>query len=327
MKKLLYIICLLSILVGCQSNENELGDNNGAIYGCITDFATGNPIHNANVQLRPTGETTLTGSDGMYEFLDIEDGNYSITISKAEYGELIDDYVIQVKNGRRMRRDVQIEKIPTFIRFTDMYGNDIQELDFGSNPSLDMLSFNIYNNGTVTISCKVEYSCNWIMSVSEVPSSLAPGQNVLVSVRIDRSKLNAGQNVTNLYITSNNGSNVILIMATGDTSSSAPSVRTLPVTDANGNITAWCNTFHADVTNVGRPAYHNRGFCFSSTNQSPTINDNRVDVAGTGSGEYSYTYWDFPAQKRTYYVRAWVMYGSNNEIQYGNVQQFTFNDV
>ena len=322
---LLLVCCAM---LGCGKEDNPSdggGSGSGSIYGTITDFATGDPVRNANVQLRPSGETTLTGYDGMYEFLDIPDGNYSITVSKAEYTDLIDDYVIAVKNGRRMRRDVQIEKIPTWIRLTNMAGNDITELDFGSNASINMLSFNIFNNGTVSISCSIVYSCEWITSVSSVPSTLSPGQNIMVSVQIDRSRLAAGSNSTDLYVTSNNGSNVLHIYATGGYS--LPDVTTNPVTYVDGTITPWCNTFHATVNSVGNPAYHHRGFCYSSTNHNPTINDNRIDVSGTGLGEYSYTYWDFPPYTVTYYVRAWVMYGSNNQIQYGNVISFTFNDV
>jgi hypothetical protein len=323
------LLLLSCAIFGCEKESNPSGggsvNGSGSIYGCVTDFATGEPVRNANVQLRPSGETTLTGYDGIYEFLDITDGNYSNTVSKAEYTDLIDDYVIEVKNGRRMRRDVQIEKIPTWIRLTNMAGHDITELDFGSNSSINMQSFNIYNNGTVSISCGIVYSCEWITSVSSVPSTLNPGQNVTVSVYIDRSKLAAGLNSTDLYVTSNNGSNVLHIKATGGYA--LPDVTTKPVTYVDGTITPWCNTFHAEVTSVGNPAYHKRGFCYSSTNHTPTINDNRIDVSGTGLGEYSYTYWDFPPNTVTYYVRAWVMYGSNNKIQYGNVRSFTYNNV
>lgn len=315
-------------LFGCAPEDNSSGSydtSTGSIYGCVTDFATGDPVRNANVQLRPSGETTLTGYDGMYEFLDIADGNYTIIVSKAEYTDLIDNYVIEVKNGRRMRRDVQIEKIPTWIRLTNMAGNDINELDFGSNPSINMQSFNIYNNGTITVECSVIYSCEWISSVSSVSAPLSPGQNVIVSVTIDRSKLAAGLNSTDLYVKSDNGNNVLHIYATGGYN--LPDVTTNPVTYVDGTITHWCNTFHATVNSVGNPAYHHRGFCYSSTNHNPTINDNRIDVSGTGLGEYSYTYWDFPPYTVTYYVRAWVMYGSDNSIQYGNVRSFTYNDV
>ena len=314
------------MLFGCGDDKNNVSSEwKGSIHGCVTDYATGNPVHNANVQLRPTGETTLTGSDGMYEFPDLKDGNYSITVSKAEYADLIDDYTIKVKDGRRMRRDVQIKKNQTYVRLTDMQGNDIYELDFGAEASMSLQSFNIYNNGTVTINCKLQYSCAWVTSVTDVPNSIKPGQNAMVSVEIDRSKLEAGQNSTVLYVTTNNGNNALVIKAVGETI--LPNVMTLPVTNAKGEITPWCNTFHAEVTSVGNPAYYKRGFCYSSTNSMPTINDNRIDVSGTGLGEYSYTCYDLGWTTTKYYVRSWLMYGTNNQIQYGNVQSFVFNDL
>lgn len=333
MGRLIRYISILLIfgMVICCGKESEPSDENlknNTIYGVITDFATGEPVQSANVQLRPSGETTLTGYDGTYEFLDISDGTYSITVSKAEYTDLIDDYPITVTDGKRMRRDVQIKKLPTSLRITDINGTDIKSLDFGSEISVTNKAFNIFNNGTVSINCSIVYSCAWIINVSSIPGKITPGQTVPVSIVIDRTKLNAGDNSTNLYITSNNGSNVLIISAIGQ--ASVPQVLTLPVTDQNGNASPWCDTFHAKVTNVGNPPYHARGFCFSSTKANPTINDNRIDVEGTGVGEYSYTEWKYfwnRPYKAKYYVRAWVMYGPDNKIEYGNVQSFVYNDV
>lgn len=319
------LLLLMMSFVGCKEEDPVVVEEKGSIYGAVTDFATGAPVANANVSLRPGNETALTGYDGMYEFIDVDDGDYSIVVSKAEYSDLIDDYVISVRNGRRMRRDVQIKKNPAFLRITDFNGFDITSLDFGSDPYVTNKSFNIFNNGTVSISCSMVYSCNWIKTVSSIPNTIAPGQNVTVNLEIDRSKLAAGNNVTDLYVTSNNGSNVLEIRATGQ--ETFPNVLTLQVTYIDGTITPWCNTFHARVTNEGNPAYHTRGFCFSSTNTNPTINDNRIDVSGAGLGEYSYTYWGFPSLTTKYYVRAWVMYGTDNQIQYGNIQSFIYNDV
>lgn len=294
-----YFLCICGVLCNsCSTPSNNITIEEGSIYGVITDFATGEPIHNANVQLRPSGETTLTGSDGMYEFLDIPDGNYSITVSKAEYTDLIDDYVITVKNGRRMRRDVQIEKIPTYIRFTDMYGNDISTLDFGDNSSLNMQSFNIYNNGTVKINCQVVESCDWITSVSPSSCTVNPGQNALISVQIDRSKLASGENVTKLYITSNNGSNVMNVRAVSS-SGNPPSVQISPaevlsetsikctgqLLDNNGGIISDC------------------GFCYSKTSQ-PSLSDQVVKL-GPKSGTFSYTITNLQSNS-TYYIRAFA---------------------
>ncbi len=320
------LVSLCSIFfLSCETDNNDLDESSGSIYGVVADFSTGEPVANANVSLRPGGETTLTGYDGMYEFLDVADGNHTIIVSKTEYTDLIDDYVISIKNGRRMRRDVQIKKLPTSLRITDTNGSDITFLDFGSELSVINKPFNIFNNGTVSISCSLIYSCNWIKSVTSIPDKITPGQNVTVNVEIDRSQLKAGNNATDLYVISNNGSNVLKINATGQ--EHLPNVLTMPVTYIDGTITPWCNTFHARVTEIGNPAYHTRGFCFSSTNLSPTINDNRIDVSGTGIGEYSYTYWNIPPNTVKYYVRAWVMYGKDNKIQYGEVQSFVYNDV
>ena len=318
------LIALTSIFLLALSScgpHLESPEGLGSIYGIVTDFATGEPVANANVSLHPGRETTLTGYDGMYEFLDVPDGNYTITVSKAEYTDLVDDYIISVKNGRRMRRDVQIKKLPVSLRITDMGGRDITSLDFGGESYVTNKAFNIFNNGTVYISCSLVYSCKWIKSVTAVPNRISPGQTVTVNVEIDRSKLSAGSNSTDLYVISNNGSNVLTITATGG--ENKPIVVTLPVTDVNGGMTQWRTTLHAKVTSVGYPAYHSRGFCYSRTNMAPTISDRRVDVTGTGLGEYSYTINAFDVEwNTTYYVRAWIMYGNDNKVMYGETQTF-----
>ena len=97
MKKILTLLTIALSLVlinhSCKPKEEEPG----SIYGVVTDKATGEPVKNANVQLRPTGETTLTGNDGRYEFLDVKNGEYSISVSKTGYTNLVDDYVIIVE--------------------------------------------------------------------------------------------------------------------------------------------------------------------------------------------------------------------------------------
>ena len=315
MKKLMYFACLCCVLVGlssCDKKKEEVTVQ-GSIYGVITDFATGNPVPNANVQLRPTGETTLTGSDGNYEFPELKDGKYSITVSKAEYTDLIDDYVIQVQNGRRMRRDVQIEKIPTYIRFTDVYGNDIKELDFGSGASLNMLSFNVFNNGTENISCKVEYSCTWITSVTDLPSIIKPGQNALVSVKIDRSKLAVGQNSTKLYIKSNNGNNVILVKATSG-SGNPPTVQISPI----GNITATSAQCIGQLIDANGGKVSDCGFCYSKTT-NPTTDDFVVRL-GVRTGSFSSTLSNLETGI-TYHVKAFAV--SNLGTGYSSEVTFT----
>lgn len=325
----LFLITACLLYGACSEKESESttsGDNSASIYGRVTDATTGAEVANANVTLLPGGETTLTGHNGMYEFFDVEDGDYRIKVSKAEYTELIDDYVLRVTKGKRIRRDLQIERIPATLQITDVDGNVIDNIDFGDDPTTVVRAFNIFNNGTINIACNIVYSCVWIKSVSSLPNVIAPGQTVAVSVEIDRSKLVAGENVTSLYINSTHGNNILTIKATGQ--ENIPVVITLPVTNPDGTQGPYRNTFHGDVTNLGYPPYSKRGFCWSSTCSNPTVSDYNVEVPGNGLGEYSYSWWDtpIPTTPVTYYVRAWVKYGTDNVIVYGNVQPYIFND-
>lgn len=104
------VFAVLAFLVSCGGSEGSADGKpceSCGIYGHVTDYETGEDVANASVQLRPGGDTTLTGSDGMFEFRGLPSGDYSITVSKAGYSDLVDDFVITVRD-RMVRRDVQI---------------------------------------------------------------------------------------------------------------------------------------------------------------------------------------------------------------------------
>jgi len=83
----LMILAIILLWHGCTKPEET-----GTIYGTVTDFATGEPLKNVNVRIRPSGETTQTGSDGTYMFQDLRPGKYSLFLSKADYSDKDDDY-------------------------------------------------------------------------------------------------------------------------------------------------------------------------------------------------------------------------------------------
>lgn len=113
MKKILYITSsiLLGLLLvlgyGCKEKEWP-----GSIHGCITDKATGEPIKTAGVELLPTGIKTITGSEGQYEFNDIDPGVYKLHITKTGYEELVSNEIV-VKSEKTAQGDVQLEKLPS----------------------------------------------------------------------------------------------------------------------------------------------------------------------------------------------------------------------
>lgn len=339
MKHLLSILtavfAVFAFLVSCGGSEGSgsggSGDWGGSgasdsrgIYGIVTDSATGKPVKNANVQLRPSGETTLTGSDGMFEFRDLASGDYYITVSKVEYTDLVDDNVITVRD-RMVRYDLRIKKIRDEVVKLDILdnnGNPITELDFGG----DLISkqFQIYNAGPEKITCNIVCSADWVSGVSEPYLQIESGSSSAVVVTIDRSRLAAGQNRTPLLVTTDNGNKELTLLATKD--AEEPAVKTLPVTDSSGRTDSpYRNVFHAEVTAVGNPAYTERGFCYSSENSTPGEYDMCVTVSGTGLGEYEYTNFYLGNDVTRYYVRAYIRWNGN--YIYGNVESFVWNDV
>lgn len=89
LKELAFLLLCLAMFSCGKENDNGGGntpfENKGSIYGCVTDFATGEPVKNAIVQLQPSDETSLTDSDGHFEFLELEERQYTVTVQKTGY--------------------------------------------------------------------------------------------------------------------------------------------------------------------------------------------------------------------------------------------------
>ena len=305
MSALLLVCCAL---FGCTAEEEKLG----TIYGTVTDFATGEPVGNANVKLRPNGETTLTGSDGTFEFVDLAAGKYSLLITKAQYADLDDDYIIELDAGKEVKRDVQLRKRVASLKIVDMNGNALDTLDFGSEESVRVKTFNVFNDGTETLTCTVTYDCEWIANVSGLENQVESGQTVPVTVRIDRVALADGDNTTFLSVTSGNGSNEIVVKATFQ---GTPTIKTKDVT----NVTANSVTLGGQITDDGGRPVLVRGICYG-TLQSPDINGEHTED-GSGTGDFSHNITGL-SSATTYYARAYAT-NRNGTYYASNIVSFT----
>ncbi len=90
-------------------------------------------------------------------------------------------------------------------------------------------------------------------------------------------------------------------------------------TSAATSVSATSATLNASVADAGSPEYTERGFCYSLYS-NPSINDNRIRVSGSGTGNYSYVLnnLDYP---ETYYVCAYLI--QSGEPVYGNTVSFS----
>ena len=310
MKRFLTLLTIaLSLVFVYQSckpaPEDEIVEL-GSIYGIVTDKATGEPVKNANVQLRPSGETSLTGNDGRYEFLDLKDGNYSITVSKTGYTDLVDDYIITVSGSKAMRRDVQIEKMPAELRIMDGEGNDITELDFGSMQDDNARMFNIFNNGTIALDYEITKTASWITSINPSQGSLKPGATKPIVIIIDRDKMSMGNNTTSISITTNDGGKLLTIKA-----NKAGTISTFEAMDVTKTSALLCGSINENVT------YTEKGFYYGEDHSV----ENKQIVSGYSIGEFTYKLTNLEMDKPYYYKAYMVKVGG--ETVFGELVSFT----
>ena len=110
MKRLVFVTMLLivstTIWFGCKEEETT-----GSISGVVIDKATGESIGNAGVELKPTGKKTATGNDGLFEFVEIEPGEYTLYATNTGYNDS-ESSKIMVTAGQVSHCDIQMEKSP-----------------------------------------------------------------------------------------------------------------------------------------------------------------------------------------------------------------------
>lgn len=86
MKKISFIgtvvLMMITMTVSCDKPPYE---SFATIYGVVSDSATGEPLANANVVLSPGGKTKTTGTDGRFEFSELDPQQYTITVQKTGY--------------------------------------------------------------------------------------------------------------------------------------------------------------------------------------------------------------------------------------------------
>lgn len=82
MKKLLIWAMVFLLMSACQPiTYNTFG----TISGTVVDYATGAPIQNAAVTLSPSGKNAFTGSDGFFQFDELDPDNYKVYAQKDGY--------------------------------------------------------------------------------------------------------------------------------------------------------------------------------------------------------------------------------------------------
>ncbi len=314
MKKSLYFFFGILLICGIYQACVPDVELPGSIYGVVADKATGEPIKSAGVELSPGGLKTITGSEGQFEFTELDPGKYTLLITKTGYLDGVSS-TIEVKPGQQAKGDVQMEQIPPALKVVDENNADLLELHFGDAEADIARSFNIYNDGAEKLSWEIVKTAVWIDSISKTSGDVSPNGKQPIVVTIDRNKLEEGENKTTLQITSSNGSKSLTVIAVN--SRKAVSLNTLECTDVKGTTAI----FNAELLCEGNPKYTERGFVYSTT-QQPTVDNTiaKLTVPVDEKLQFSAQAVDLAANT-TYYVRAYAIsvlgtFYSTNQVSF-----------
>lgn len=181
MKKTICLFFSIALLCGfyqsCQPNV-ELP---GGIYGTVLDKETGEPIRNAEISLSPSGKTTVVGSNGTYEFVNLEAGMYTVNVQADGYDH--NSKTANVVNGESTACDFHLTKT--------IINQDLEitptSLNFGTTQN--QLSVTITNRGTEETAWSLDLGvCKWL-SANPVSGRIGAGKTQAIIFSVDRSLL------------------------------------------------------------------------------------------------------------------------------------------
>ena len=190
----------LCLMTSCTKEKTV---TTGQIQGIVTNSITGEPIKTVNISLSPTGLSAVTGSDGRYQFNNLEPGQYTVQGMKEGYESNTKNITIVADNISS--GDMTMK--PMVSGFT----LNVQTLDFGENFS--NLTFKIINaSQTMPLSWEIEESLNWLTATPN-SGNLQGGQETTVSVNIDRTQIQQST-TANIIVRSSDQSNVLPVNVT-----------------------------------------------------------------------------------------------------------------
>ena len=266
MKLVMGVVLVLALGLFSTSCKKEVAT--GKIQGLVTNYATSEPIQGVNISLSPTGASAVTGSDGRYEFNNLEPGNYTVQGTKSGFESNTKN--ITITSGNVSSGDMQLRPAATGFRL------NVDYLDFGTN--FTQMSFKIINvSSTNAMSWEIVESLNWL-ETSPSTGSIQGGQETTVNVAIDRSLLSQ-TTTANITVRSADHSVVLPINVTvsGD---NAPQLQ-LSETTLDFGTTA--NNLSFSVMNVGPNGTTLNWTCSNITVDWLTLSPTSGSTAGGNS--------------------------------------------
>lgn len=174
MKKIFsFLIILCCTFTSCSE---DVVSTFGSVYGVIYDSSTASPLRSVSVNLSPGNMTYVTGSDGQYEFTDLEAGQYKITIESEGYES--NSRQITIVPGVRVVCDFHMSAIVV----NQTLKLSTNNLNFGTTQN--ELSVSITNEGNTETPWSLDMGNNNWLTANPSSGRIAAGktQSIIFSV-------------------------------------------------------------------------------------------------------------------------------------------------
>ena len=159
MKKLFFLFSIFSTLAFVSCSKDEVVTT-GTIAGLVTDFTNANqPIAGATVTINAKGIAKTTGSDGRYEFIDLEPGTY--TLQAVANGYQPTTKQVTVYAAQTINCDFQLDKAAQ----SNSVVIEPENVVFGAN--MEQNSFTITNNASKSLSYSISNVPSYIQVTSQ----------------------------------------------------------------------------------------------------------------------------------------------------------------
>ena len=198
----LFVAAALLLAAGCKDE-----DGMGSIAGFVVDANTGEPVRTASITINPGGYTSISGSDGRYEYLNLKSGTYTVQVSKSGY--ITNSKTVVVPVGGVGVGDIMLTPSSSEMSLSVSY------VDFGT--SLTVATFQIINNasnGSIQWTAMKEGVADWL-TVSPTSGSCGAGQQSPVTLTVNRALVTTNQTVNVLVTNTTSGNSISLPVSVG----------------------------------------------------------------------------------------------------------------
>lgn len=177
-----FFLCTLlfaaALAVNCTEDEPILF---GDIYGTVTNSQTGEPVSNAQVVLSPSGASTISGSDGRFEFRSLDVGQYSISVSSDGYES--NSRQVTVVPGQSTSCDIHL----TPQAIVEIFNIDPLTLNFGTTQT--QLAVTVTNDSPNETQWSLDLGQNTWLKATPIAGQLGAGKKQTIVFSANRASL------------------------------------------------------------------------------------------------------------------------------------------